>query len=107
TLSPADQSSIRTYLSQGGAFFMASMEQLTRLGSGSFRRQVFHVTDFAEDAGVESIDGLAGDAITAGMNMDLDYSQYDNAFRQFLGVPNDISDTMSLGAESDPILYDQ
>src|SRR5262249_25372503 len=76
TLSSADQNSIRDYLHEGGAFFMASMEQLTRLGNGFFRSQVLHISDFAEDAGVDSIAGVSGDAVSAGMNMALDYSQY-------------------------------
>ena len=95
TLSASDQNSIRVYLSQGGAFFMASMEQLTRLGAGAFRHDVLHVADFAEDAGVPSVNGIAGDSISAGMSMDLGYSQYDNFFHELLGVPDDISPSAS------------
>ena len=104
TLVAADQNSIRDYLNQGGSFFMASMEQLTRLGNGFFRRDVLHVTDFAEDATVPEIEGAAGDSITAGMNITLGYSQYANFWHEALGVPDDISDTMTLSTEAAPIL---
>jgi hypothetical protein len=106
TLSGADQNAIRSYVNAGGSFFMASMEQLTRLGKGFFRRDVLHVTDFSEDAGVISADGLNGDPITGGMSLPLEYSQYDNFFHQLLGVPDDISDTMVLGNDAAPIFYD-
>ncbi len=76
TLTATEQNSIRAYLSEGGAFFMASMEQLTRLGNGFFRNQVLHVTDVAVDAGVPGAEGLPGDSITAGMDLNLDYLQY-------------------------------
>ena len=85
---------------------MASMEQLTRLGSGYFRRDILHVPDFAEDSGVDSAAGLLGDSITAGLTLALEYSQYSNFFHEFIGVPDDISDTMTLSPEAAPILLD-
>jgi hypothetical protein len=104
TLAAADQNSIRDYLNQGGSFFMASMEQLTRLGNGFFRRDVLHVADFAEDAGVPDIEGVTGDSITAGMSMTLGYTQYSNFWHEALEVPDDISDTLTLSPEAAPIL---
>src|SRR5262249_45264084 len=61
---------------------------------------------FHEDAGVESIGGITGDPISTAVNMSLDYSQYDNFIHQFVGVPDDISDTMILASDAAPILYD-
>jgi len=106
TLSAASQNSIRAYLNTGGSFFMASMEQLTRLGNGFFRRDVLHVPDFAVDAGVPGVIGLAGDSITAGMNMDFNYSQYSNFWHDALSVPDDISDNLTLDPNAAPILFD-
>jgi hypothetical protein len=106
TLTADDQNAIRSYLNAGGSFFMASMEQLTRLGNGFFRRDVLHVPDFNEDVGVPDADGIDGDPISAGMSFSLEYSQYDNFFHQILGVPDDISDTMNPAPEASPFLYD-
>jgi hypothetical protein len=107
TLSAADQGAIRTYLDQGGSLFMASMEQLTRLGGGFFRQNVLHVADFNEDAGVPGVTGRQGDAISAGMNMAFDYSQYgNNIWHDYLGVPDDISDTMILTSDASAFLYE-
>ncbi len=106
TLSGTDQSSIRAYLNAGGSFFMASMEQLTRLGPGFFRNQILHVTDFSEDVGVPGVLGQDGDYITAGMDMGFDFSQYNNQWHDLLGVPDDISDTMVISRDASPILFD-
>jgi hypothetical protein len=106
TLSGADQDAVRAYLDQGGAFFMSSMEQLTRLGNGFFRNQVLHVSNFNEDVGVDGVTGVTGDSITSGMMMDLTYTQYSNFWHDALGVPDDISDTMLLAPEASSILVD-
>src|SRR6266568_4621683 len=106
TLSAADQKSIRAYLNQGGAFFMASMEQLSRIGNGFFRNDVLHVAAFNEDVGVPGVTGAAGDAITAGMSLALDYSQYDNFWHQAAQVPDDISDTLTPSSEAASIFFE-
>jgi hypothetical protein len=106
TLSASDQGVMRRYLAEGGSFFMASMEQLTRLGGGFFRQNILHVASFNEDAGVPGVTGQLGDAISAGMNMAFDYSQYSNFWHDALGVPDDISDTMILTADASPILFE-
>jgi hypothetical protein len=106
TLSVAEENTLAHYLQEGGAFFMASMEQLTRLGAGAFRRDVLHVSGVGVDAGVPGAYGLEGDSISSGMDLLLEYSQYDNFFHQLLGVPDDISDTMILQPEATPFLSD-
>src|SRR5262249_26786787 len=106
TLSAADQSSIRAYLKQGGAFFMASMEQCSRLGALAFRREVLHVADFSEDAVVPGVEAFDADRISRNMSMNLEYSQYDNFWHEIIGVPDDISDTMTLLPYAAPIFLD-
>lgn len=89
TLTPAQQLMIQTYLNGGGSFFMASMDILSQLGNVSFRQDVLQVAGFNpnpepplpcsdcdEDYGVPAILGAAGDAITSGMSMTLNYTNY-------------------------------
>ena len=84
TLAPADQNALRSYLRSGGALFVASMEQLTRLGAGAFRHDVLHVADFGEDTGVPGVEGVGGDFISADMSMSLDYTQYNNSWHELI-----------------------
>jgi len=89
TLTAPQQAMIQAYLNGGGSFFMASMGILSQLGDVPFRRNVLQVggflqnpdpplpcTDCDEDFGVPAIMGAAGDPITSGMNITLDYSSY-------------------------------
>ena len=90
SLEPADQNTIREYLKQGGAFFMSSMEILSRLGDVPFRTNVLQVGEFStnpdplggacadcdEDRGVPSIAGMGNDPVTSGIAATLDYSAY-------------------------------
>src|SRR5436189_258844 len=46
TLSSQEQNAIQLYVNGGGAFFMGSMEILSRLGDVPFRRNVFQVQQF-------------------------------------------------------------
>src|SRR5262249_62205383 len=47
SLEAADQKTIRDYVNRGGAFFMSSMEILSRLGDVPFRREVLQVQEFS------------------------------------------------------------
>jgi hypothetical protein len=89
TLNAQQQFMIQTYLNGGGAFFMASMGILSQLGDVPFRRNVLQVAGFKqnpdppapcqdcdEDFGVPAIGGVAGDPITGGMYLTLDYGNY-------------------------------
>jgi subtilisin family serine protease len=105
TLSAAEQTSITAYLRSGGAFFMASMEILTRGISPAFQANVLHVLTNAVDAMVPDIEGVASDPVTAGISMALDYSGYPD--EPDLGLDPDISDTIVPTAEAVPVLFDQ
>ena len=89
TLTAQQQVMIQTYLNGGGSFFMASMGILSQLGNVPFRKNVLQVagfkqnpdppspcTDCDEYFGVPAILGAAGDPITSGMYVTLDYSKY-------------------------------
>ena len=97
------QNAIQQYLTNGGAFFMASMEILSRLGTAPFRTNVLQVRQFVtnpnplaacpacdEDFRVPSARGATNDPITAGAFITPDYSQYPEF--EFLGIGPDVSD---------------
>jgi len=104
SLTAAEQSAVTTYLNRGGAFFLSSMEILTRIGTVPFVSNVFHVQAFAEDAGVPEALGREGDPIGSGIDVILDYSAYPT-LEGFLDDP-DISDTITPTANATPILFD-
>jgi subtilisin family serine protease len=106
SLTAPEQTALQTYLNGGGALFLSSMEILSRLGNVPFRTNVLHVQAFAEDAGVPSIKGLDNDVIANGLQMDLDYSDYDNDILQFLDQSPDVSDTLTPTSDAVPIIFD-
>ncbi|HEU6447323.1 MAG TPA: S8 family serine peptidase, partial [Verrucomicrobiae bacterium] len=88
TLNTQQQFALQNYVNDGGSFFMASMNILEQIGNVSFRRNVLHVNQFAqnsdppaacsdcdEDYGVPEFFGT-GNPITDGMYVTLDYSNY-------------------------------
>ena len=103
TLTTAQQSVIQQYLAAGGAFFMSSMDILTRLGPVPFRTNVLQVQQFLtnpnffercsdcdEDFGVPTVEGAPTDPLARGFMAQLDYSAYPD----FLGLLGpDFSDT--------------
>jgi hypothetical protein len=105
TLSPAEQSAVQQYVAGGGGFFLASMEQLTRL-SATFKHDLLQVDSFIEDDTAPAAVGVTGNPLTAGMNMVLDYSSYQTESYQELGVPDDVSDTFTPTTNAVPILQD-
>jgi hypothetical protein len=119
TLSTSEQSTIQQYVNGGGAFFMASMEILTRLGPVAFRTNLLHVARFIpnpdpffgecadcdEDHKVPEIEGVPQDPITDNVLVNLDYSSYpDDIFG--LGLGPDFSDTFGPTTNAAPILLD-
>jgi hypothetical protein len=98
-----DQGAIRQYLAGGGAFFLSSMEQLSRITS-SFKQDVLHVQNFNTDAGVPEILGPTGNPLTAGIDMQLDYSLYDDDLHEGFDIPLDISDTFTPTSDAAPLL---
>ncbi|MBU6401699.1 MAG: S8 family serine peptidase, partial [Verrucomicrobia bacterium] len=69
TLTTANQAALQTYLKNGGALFLSSMEILSRIGDVPFRTNVLQMLSFNEDAGVPSIVGADNDPISNGMAM--------------------------------------
>jgi hypothetical protein len=121
-ISAAEQTAIRSYLDAGGAFFMSSMEGISRLldnGGGTFVTNVLHVDEFIrntdpfgecdtcdEDRGVPSALGLETDPITGSIDVTLDYSAYP-VFELEPVAPNigpDLSDTFRPTANAATIL---
>lgn len=105
TISAAAQANIRTYVNGGGGFLFTSMESLTRLGAVAFRTNVLHVESFDEDPGVPGVEGVDNDPITAGMNLELDYSAYHTDFHEILGISEDLSDTIKPIGDAEPIFF--
>lgn len=120
TLSAQDQSTIQAYLNGGGAFFMSSMEILSRLGDVAFRRNVFQVqqltanpdpfgcpcTDCDEDVGVPTIRGPVFEPVTRGVQADLDYSNYPEIDIFFCVVGPDLSDRFTPTTNAAPIFVE-
>jgi len=112
----AQQSAIQQYLTNGGSFFMASMEILSRLGTVPFRTNVFFCQTFVpndlfggcvgcdEDVGVGTIEGESSDAISRNIFLTLDYSDY--PMIDFLGIGPDVSDTFGADTNAAPMLFD-
>ena len=104
-LNAAQQNTIAAYLAQGGSFFMASMEIITRIGAGnSFLPNILKVHSFAEDVGVPSVDGVDNDPVSSGMSMSLDYSAYPDL--SFIGGSQDLSDTIIPVSSASPIFFE-
>ncbi len=119
TLNAAQQYLIQTYLNGGGAFFMASMNILTQLGSVPFARNVLRVSGFIpnpdppspnptgdEDFGVPAILGASA-SIAGGLNQTLNYGNYpsfDDGFGDIYGP--DFSDTFTPTADATPIIFE-
>jgi hypothetical protein len=120
TLSVSQQAMIQTYLNGGGSFFMASMGILSQLGDVPFRQNVLQVggfqqnpdppspcTDCDEDFGVPAILGAAGDPITSGMSITLDYSDYPSIdLGDGLDFGPDFSDTFTPTTNATAITFE-
>jgi subtilisin family serine protease len=105
TLSPAVQTALQQYVDGGGSFFMASMEQLSRL-TATFKQNVLQVAAFTEDDTAPSAVGFVGNPVSGGMNIGLDYSYYQTDNYELFQVPDDVSDTMTVTTNAMPILHD-
>lgn len=103
-ITPSEQAAITSYLTNGGALFMSSMEILSRLGDVPFRTNVLHVGSFQEDVGLPFVEGASNDPVTSGLNLELDYSAYPND--EDFGVPQDLSDTIIVTTNATAILFD-
>ncbi len=119
TLTAQQQFMIQDYLNGGGSFFMASMDILSRLGNVPFRKNVFQVAGFKqnsdplfqcfdcdEDHQVPAIVGAAGNPISAGINVALDYSQYPSIDLDEYSFGPDFSDVFTPGTNATPIVFE-
>ena len=107
--SSAARAALTNYVASGGSLLVASMEVLTRLheaGATNFARDVFQVQNYSMDDGVPSIVGASGEPIGTGINLGLDYTLYEDEWKDLLGMPADVSDTFSVMSSAAPILYD-
>jgi hypothetical protein len=108
------QNAIQQYLNGGGAFFMASMEILSRLGTVPFRTNVLFCQSFLqpsggcvscdENVGVAIIEGETADPIGRNILATLDYSHYPAI--EEVGKGPDLSDTFGPHTNAAPMIFD-
>lgn len=115
----AQQTAIQQYLGAGGAFFMASMEIISRVGPGAFRSNVFHIQGFVnntdpfgcpcfdcdEDVGVPGIEGDSSDPVSRDVLVSLDYSQFLEEDFGVCIIGPDLSDTFTPTTNAAPMLF--
>lgn len=107
TFSSGDVQAMTSYLAGGGSLLISSMEFLSRLqadGFPNFGRDVLQVQSFVEDLGAPSITGASGDPIGSGINVALNYVEYEDELKELVGVPTDASDTINGTTNAAPIL---
>lgn len=117
SLNAQQQNMIQAYVNSGGAFFMSSMEILSRIGDVPFRRNVFQVqqfllnpnpfetcTDCDEDFKVPTIRGNANDPVARGVLADLDYTLYPAI--EIIDFGPDFSDTFTPTTNATPIVFE-
>ncbi|MSU59755.1 MAG: hypothetical protein EXS35_16575 [Pedosphaera sp.] len=113
-LTAGEQNALLDYVRNGGSLFIASMELLTRLEEGGFpaaRLGLLHVQNFVEDNEPNDVPdaiGLANDAIGSGINVALDYVEYEDpsGIKDLFGIPTDVSDTITPDSTAEPIFFD-
>ncbi len=123
TITDPQQGVITKYLDGGGAFMLASMDILTRLGPVAFRTNVLQVATFVtgtpdalgfvdcptcdEDHGVPSINGADGESLTYGMALTLDYSFYPkwDGFGVVPDIGPDLGDVFGPSTNAVPIFF--
>ena len=119
TLTAQQQVMIENYLDGGGSFCMSSMGILSLLGNVPFRKNVLQVagfkqnpdppspcTDCDEYFGVPAILGAAGNPISSGVNVTLDYNNYPSIDLFDLMYGPDFSDTFTPATNASPILFE-
>jgi hypothetical protein len=121
SLSIAQQTMIEQYLKRDGAFMLASMEILTRLGDSAFRTNVLGVAEFTyptdpfadcpecdQDHGMPTLEGLPADSIGAGVLVPMNYDSYPVFELEpiFPDIGPDFSDTFTASTNAVPIFVD-
>lgn len=108
-LTASERTAVTNYLAHGGALLIASMEATSRFdesGAGSFRTNVLHVLEYGVDEQVPAIVGAVSEPITSGIDTQLDYTPYEDDFKEFAMIPTDLSDTLTISSNAAPILFD-
>ncbi|MFM2294272.1 MAG: hypothetical protein RLZZ350_685 [Verrucomicrobiota bacterium] len=109
TLDTSTQLAVENFVTNGGGFFMASMEILARLGETPFRSNVLQVAAYGtndiaylycascdENGGVADVAGASGENISVSQNFSLDYSSYPtNRFADPDQFRTDLGDTFT------------
>ena len=111
TLTATQRNLITQYITNGGSFFMSSMDILTRLidnGGANFVTNVLHVSRFTrndilnpcptcdEDHTVPTAEGIPSDPISDELLVDLDYSHYPEIDLTFEVFGPDFADTFGV-----------
>ncbi|MCK4428182.1 MAG: hypothetical protein KAW16_06860, partial [candidate division Zixibacteria bacterium] len=73
TLTAEDQAKLQTYLDNGGRLFLSSQDLLYDNDPNEFIINYLHVAGHTDDAGINSVAGVAEDVITDGMSISLSY----------------------------------
>ena len=88
---------ITDYVLHGGNLFVASAEILSRIDptDNAFRTNVLHVATYTEDQGANEANGKAGDPVSNGMAIALDYSNYPDltGFIDWTTLPDQVAAT--------------
>lgn len=112
-LSAAERSLLTGYVTNGGGLCIASMELLSRMGTGgdavAFRQNILRVAAFNEDNGTSGVDGAIGydsDPIAAGMGLLLNYDNYADDFWELIGASPNVSDTLTPITNAAPVFFD-
>lgn len=121
SIASKEQATLKTYLQRGGSLFIASMDLLSRVGAVDFRTNVLQVVEFEpntdpfevcadcdEDHGVPAIEASHLEALTSGIEMTLDYSNFPVFELEplFPNIGPDLSDTFLPSTNAAPILID-
>lgn len=117
TINQTEQTTITSYLREGGAFFMSSMEILSRLGNVPFRTNVLQVTRFVEnqdpfsecpecdgDHQVPSIVGAPFEPVADEVDIVLDYGEFPELDLFFTVIGPDLGDVFGHSTNAAPIL---
>jgi hypothetical protein len=101
------QRALTNYLQGGGSLLVASMEILSRLEEGgfaSFGRDVLQVQSFGADDGAPFLQGVSGEPMGSGLNLTLDYTEYEDFFKELIEMPADVSDALVPSTNAAPVL---
>jgi len=107
-LSPSERSAITNYLANRGALLIASMEAPSRLsegGASAFTSNVLQIVNYTEDVGAPVVVGITNDPVSSGIHVELNYSVYEDDFKDAAQIPADASDGLEISASAAPIFF--